>query len=121
MLMKVFVTGVGGQLGHDLINELTKEDNLEKAGGPAYIASLTNEVPSSSNIEVYAKIVIDRFERRELIRISSEMRSTSFELNTPSENLIENAEKKIFDVMQNKNQKGGKTWKFQQSRSKCLR
>ena len=94
-LQKLFTQNITGD-SLSLINELTKEDNLEKAGGPAYIASLTNEVPSSSNIEVYAKIVIDRFERRELIRISSEMRSTSFELNTPSENLIKNTEKKIF-------------------------
>ena len=55
-----------------LINELTVEGNLEKAGGAAYIASLTDTVPSSANIDYYANMVLDRSSRRDLIRISSE-------------------------------------------------
>ena len=53
-----------------LINELTKTGDLEKAGGVAYIASLTNTVPTSANILYYAQIVFDRSVRRELIKVS---------------------------------------------------
>ena len=94
-LIKLYTQNITGD-SLSLINELTKQNNLEKAGGPAYIASLTSSVPSSANVDYYAQIVLDRFERRELIRISSELKASSFELNTKSEDLIENAEKKIF-------------------------
>ena len=79
-----------------LMNELTKRNNLEKVGGAAYIASLTDSVPSAANVDFYAQIVLDRYERREMIKISQEMKASAFELNVKSENLIEEAEKKIF-------------------------
>ena len=79
-----------------LMNELTKRNNLEKVGGAAYIASLTDSVPSSAHVDFYAQIVLDRYERREMIKISQEMKASAFELNVKSENLIEEAEKKIF-------------------------
>ena len=91
-LIKLYNQSITGD-SLSLINELTKQNNLEKAGGAAYIASLTSSVPSSANVEYYAQIVLDRFERRELIRISSEVKASSYELNTKSENLIEDAEK----------------------------
>ena len=34
-----------------VINQLTKDGSLEKAGGAAYIADLTGKVPTSANIE----------------------------------------------------------------------
>ncbi len=79
-----------------LINELTIENNLEKAGGSAYIASLTDTVPSSVNIEYYANLVNDRAARRDLIRISQELKASSFDLQKPSESLLDSAEQKIF-------------------------
>lgn len=94
-LIKLYTQNITGD-SLSLINELTKQNTLEKAGGPAYIASLTSSVPSSANVDYYAQIVLDRYERRELIKISSEVKASSFELNTKSEDLIENAEKKIF-------------------------
>ncbi len=79
-----------------LINELTVEGNLEKAGGAAYIASLTDTVPSSANIDYYANMVLDRSSRRDLIRISSELKASSFDLQKDSKALLDNAEQKIF-------------------------
>lgn len=102
-LIKLYNQSITGD-SLSLINELTKQNNLEKAGGAAYIASLTSSVPSSANVEYYAQIVLDRFERRELIRISSEVKASSFELNTKSENLIEDAEKKIFALAEKNEQ-----------------
>lgn len=79
-----------------LINELTKEGKLEQAGGTAYIASLTDTVPSAANIDYYAKIVSDRASRRDLIKISSEVRTTAFDLNKDSDAILDGAEQKIF-------------------------
>ena len=79
-----------------LINELTVEGKLEQAGGAAYIASLTDTVPSAANIEYYAKMVTDRASRRDLIRISSELKATSFDLQKDSKAILDDAEQKIF-------------------------
>ena len=39
-----------------LKDELVKSNELEEVGGPAYIASLTDGVPRSANVEYYSKI-----------------------------------------------------------------
>jgi len=79
-----------------LIDQLRKNGKLEQAGGTAYIASLTDTVPSSANVSQYASIVLDRSTRRELIKISAELKSSSFELGKPSDSLLDSAEQKIF-------------------------
>ncbi len=79
-----------------LINELTVENKLEQAGGAAYIASLTDTVPSAANIDYYAEMVLDRAARRDLIHISSELKASSFNLQKKSDDLLDDAEQKIF-------------------------
>ena len=79
-----------------LINELTVENKLEQAGGAAYIASLTDTVPSAANIDYYAEMVLDRAARRDLIHISSELKASSFNLQKRSDDLLDDAEQKIF-------------------------
>ena len=60
-----------------LIDELRSNGNLEAAGGPAYVSSLTDTVPTSANVEYYAKIVFDEYIRREVIDLSSKSISTA--------------------------------------------
>ena len=79
-----------------VINELTKNGKLDQAGGNAYIASLTDTVPSAANIDYYAKIVMDRAARRDLIKISTEVRASSFDLKSDSDAILDSAEQKIF-------------------------
>ena len=79
-LLKLYKKNVQGDT-LSLINELTVDKKLEQAGGTAYIASLTDTVPSAANIEYYSNMVLDRAARRELIRISSELRASAYELN----------------------------------------
>ena len=79
-----------------LINELTVENKLEQAGGAAYIASLTDTVPSAANIDYYARMVLDRAARRDLIHISGDLKTSSFNLQKDSKALLDEAEQKIF-------------------------
>ncbi|MBP3710598.1 MAG: replicative DNA helicase [Treponema sp.] len=81
-----------------VINQLTKDGNLERAGGAAYIAELTDKVPTSANVEYYANVVLDRSYRRDLIKIASEMHALSFDETHESRTLIEEAEQKIFSL-----------------------
>ena len=94
-LIKLFGSGITGDV-LTLTTELSKANELEKAGGAAYIASLTDEVPSAANIDYYARIVFDRATRRSLIRISSEIKTSSFDETRESRAILEEAEKKIF-------------------------
>ena len=94
-LLYLFAQGVTGDV-LTVTNELLKRQELEKAGGAAYIASLTDTVPSAANIEYYAKIVLDRATRRSLIKISSEIKASSFDETRESRIILEEAEKKIF-------------------------
>jgi len=96
-LTKLYSQNVQGDT-LSLMNELTKEGNLERAGGAAYIASLTDTVPSSANVGYYADIVHDRSMRRELIRISSEIKASAFELSQESSRLLDAAEQRIFTL-----------------------
>lgn len=89
-----------------LSNQLNVDNNLEKAGGNAYLASLTDTVPSSDNINYYAEIVMDRAIRRDLIKASLEIKSLSFDLQKESTRLLDNAEQKIFSLAErNENSK----------------
>lgn len=94
-LLKLYTKNATGDT-ISLINELTVEGKLEQAGGAAYIASLTDTVPSAANIDYYAQMVLDRASRRDLIRISSELKASSFDLQQESAALLDSAEQKIF-------------------------
>jgi replicative DNA helicase len=94
-LISLFGQGITGDV-LTLTTELNKNGELEKAGGAGYIASLTDEVPSSANIDYYAHIVLDRATRRSLIKISTEIKSTAYDESRESRAILEEAEKKIF-------------------------
>lgn len=96
-LMSLFSRGVKGDV-LTLIDELTKTGKLEAAGGVSYVSSLAGSVPTSANIEYYAKIVLDCSTRRDLIKISSEIKAESFDETHDSREILEEAEKKIFNL-----------------------
>ena len=87
----LFARGVRGDM-LTLIDDLTKTGNLEKAGGMTYVSSLTDTVPTSANVDYYAKIVLDNSTRRNLIKISSDIKSESFDETKESRKILEEAE-----------------------------
>ncbi|MBR4385060.1 MAG: replicative DNA helicase [Treponema sp.] len=93
----LFAKGIHGDM-LTLIDDLTKQGNLDKAGGVAYVSSLTDTVPTSSNVDYYAKIVLDNSTRRNLIKISSDIKSESFDETKESRKILEEAEQKIFKL-----------------------
>jgi replicative DNA helicase len=81
-----------------LAEELRAEGNFEASGGAAYIASLTSSVPTSANVEYYAKIVHGCSVRRELLRIAREIISTAHDESKDGRVIVEEAEQKIFEI-----------------------
>lgn len=54
-----------------VLNQLRKNGNLEKIGGPYYLTQLSDRVINSVNIEYHARIISQKFMQRELIKLSN--------------------------------------------------
>jgi replicative DNA helicase len=81
--------------------QLRQQGELEMIGGAYYITELTNRVASAANIEYHARIISQKFIQRELIRISTEIISSAYEDTTDIFDLLDHAEKNLFDIAQN--------------------
>jgi replicative DNA helicase len=81
--------------------ELRSEGELDTVGGAGFVSSLTNTVPTSANVEYYARIVRESSVRRNLIRISGEIIASAYDDSGDSRIVIEEAEKKIFEITEN--------------------
>lgn len=84
-----------------VVEELRMREELEMVGGPYYVTRLTNSVVSSANIETHARIILQKFIQRELIRISGEIISESYEDSTDVFDLLDEAESKLFEITNN--------------------
>ncbi len=82
-------------------SELRSNGNLEMIGGAYYVTYLTNRVSSAANIEYHARIISQKYIQRELIRISTEIIKNAYEDTTDIFDLLDHAEKNLFDIAQN--------------------
>ncbi len=83
-----------------LTEALKKKKALRRAGGAAYLAALTNKVPTAANVEEYAQIVKENWIKRSLISIASRLTKRSFDESTESNKLLDKAEQEIFSLSQ---------------------
>ena len=81
--------------------QLRQQGDLEMVGGAYYITELTNRVASAANIEYHARIISQKYIQRELIRISTEIINNAYEDTTDIFDLLDNAEKNLFEIAQN--------------------
>src|SRR5258707_8958372 len=84
-----------------VVEELRFKEELEMVGGPYYVTKLTNAVVSSANIEAHARIILQKFIQRELIRISGEIIGDAYEDSTDVFDLLDDAETKLFEITNN--------------------
>lgn len=75
-----------------VVQELIRMGFLDHAGGPHYVTTLTNSVVSGANVEAHARIVLQKFLQREVIRISGEILSMAYEDTTDVFDLLDFAE-----------------------------
>lgn len=83
-------------------DELKRRKALEVAGGRSYVAALSSDVPSTTNASEYAKIVAEKASMRQLIHTAEEIREKGFEENQDSEDILDYAEKSIFNIAQSR-------------------
>tara|TARA_B100001287_G_C22675354_1_gene527362 strand:+ start:1107 stop:2621 length:1515 start_codon:yes stop_codon:yes gene_type:complete len=90
-------------------NQLKKDKNHEKIGGDFYLISLTQKVSSSAHIEFHARIILQKFIQRSLIKISNEIISDSYDESKDVFDLLDSAESKLYDVTQGNIKKSSET------------
>lgn len=89
-----------------LADELEKKEQMEDIGGMGYLAELATSVPTSANIEYYARLVEERSLLRRLIQASNEIIANSYEEKDTVLNIIDEAERKILEVSEHKSRSG---------------
>jgi len=77
---------------------LKKSGDLELVGGAFYITQLTNRIASAANIEYHARIILQKFIQRELIRISSETIKSAYEDTSDVLKMLDDVEKNLFSI-----------------------
>jgi len=87
-----------------LIDALKKDSCLDEVGGASYLTSLANAVPTSANINHYANIVRERYILRTLINNSTKIISVCHESQGNIAEVVDTAERLIFEVSDRKNQ-----------------
>ena len=89
-----------------LKDELVSLGKFEAVGGLEYLAELPEKVPTTANVDKYIKIVEEKSMLRTLIKTANELIVLGYDQTQEVEDIMDVAEKKIFNVMQRKNQKG---------------
>ena len=85
-----------------LIEELRKEGHLDNVGGISYLTSLSTIVPTTSDVKYYANIVKEKSVMRQLIKASNEIINLGYDASTDVQEILDKAEKNIFDISQEK-------------------
>jgi replicative DNA helicase len=79
---------------------LKEQKLLEDVGGYAYVGELWDAAPTAANAEYYARIVRDKGLVRELIHTTTEILRDAYEQSTPADELLGQAERKVFEIAQ---------------------
>jgi len=93
----------GGKIDILLVLDKLKKNNIyDDASGKNYLTQLYSITASAANVESYAKIIKDKYYIRSLINVSKEIIDTAVSNDESSEQLLDAAEQKIYDIRQGK-------------------
>ena len=104
MIFEAMVSLVSEHTSVDILtvsNALKLKGCLEEVGGPVMLANLSEKVGSAAHIEYYIKILKQKTVQRELITASYDILHNAFDDTVNMDDLIDNAETKIYNAVQN--------------------
>lgn len=81
-------------------NALEEHDQLKAVGGRSYLVSLSNAVPTASNVVHYAQIVQKKAVLRRLIQAARKIEEMGYSEQTDVEKLLDDAEQQLYGVSQ---------------------
>ena len=82
--------------------ELERKKLLNQVGGVEYLSQIIASVPTAANAEQYIKIIEEKFLRRNLIEAGTDIANAGFSSTDEIGDILDDAEKKIFDVIRNR-------------------
>lgn len=85
-------------------DRLNQRDKLDSVGGVTYLSTLVLSVPTTGNVEYYAKIVKDKAVLRRLIYSTQGILSMAYDEGDTTERIIDRSEQLILDISSNKDQ-----------------
>ena len=88
---------------------LRKMSLLEKVGGDFYLVQLSKKVSTSAHIEFHARIILQKFIQRSLIKISNEIIEDAYKDSIDVFDLLDVAESKLYDITQGNIKKSSET------------
>lgn len=89
-----------------LTERLKSRKSLKMVGGHGFIAKLSTLVPSTANVSAYASIIAEKASLRRLIASSSEIIEQAYEDSHESNEILDLAERNIFEIAQSRQKKG---------------
>ncbi len=89
-----------------VVDRLKKKKELEGVGGAYYITGLAESVPTTANVEHYAKIILEKHLLRRLIQVAHEVSKDAFEDSQDIDDILDSAESAIFNISE-KRLRGG--------------
>ncbi len=81
---------------------LTEKNQLEAVGGASYLAALTGMVPSSTNVQTYARIINEKALLRRLIQSAHQIMSWCYEGGKNVDEILDHTESAIFSITENR-------------------
>lgn len=103
----IFEAMAGLVASHSAVDILTVSsrlkagDHLDEIGGPVVLANLSQKVGSAAHVEFYIKILKQKAIQRDLITASNQIIRTAFDESVDVDELIDKAQTKIYDAIQN--------------------
>lgn len=90
-------------------SQLKKDEKLDVVGGDFYLISLTQRVSSSAHIEFHARIILQKYIQRSLIKISNEIIEQAYDETIDVFDLLDDSEAKLYEVTQGNVKKSTET------------
>ena len=78
---------------------------LKSAGGTAKLSKLLNQTISATNIDRYISLILEKYQRRQLIAAANEIEALGYDNATELEAVFSTSEEKIFNLITNKQDK----------------
>lgn len=85
-----------------VFEELKKRGKIDYIGGFEYLATLTENIITSKNVEAYCNIIREKSTLRKLISASQEIIEKSYKEDDDVQKIIELAEQRVFSISQNR-------------------
>ncbi len=80
--------------------QMRKDGTLDAIGGDYYLVNLTQKVASTAHVEYHARIILEKYIKRSLIGISSEIIEDAYDETADVFGLLDGAEAKLFEISQ---------------------